>query len=47
MKDFKIFEVIPGTMHKIVYTNPITKESEQCQFTSSEDLKEFACIDLK
>ena len=44
---FKIFEVVPGTMHKIVYTNPITKESEQWHFTSSKDLEEFAYIDLK
>ena len=34
----KIYPILPGTLYKVVYTNPVTKEKQQWQFSSSDDL---------
>ena len=44
---FKIFPMDPETLYKIVYRNPITKDTEQWEFTSSAELEKFASITYK
>ena len=44
---FKVFPINPGTLYKIVYKNPITKDIEQWEFTSSAELEKFASITYK
>jgi hypothetical protein len=44
---YKIFPILPETLYKVVYTNPVTKEIEQWEFSSSDELHEIARITLK
>lgn len=36
----KIYPVLPETLYKVVYTNPVTKEKQEWEFSSSDDLFE-------
>jgi hypothetical protein len=44
---YKIFPILPETLYKVVYTNPVTKQIEQWEFSSSDELYEIARITFK
>lgn len=43
---YKIFEIKPETLYKIIYKNPVKNIVEEWQFSSSEQLKDIATIKL-
>lgn len=44
---YKIFPVLPETLYKVVYTNPVSNQVEQWEFSSSDELSEIARITFK
>ncbi len=44
---YKVFDIIPETLYKIVYINPITGNTEKWEFSSSDELKNIAKLELR
>ena len=44
---YKIFDIIPETLYKLIYINPITGNKEKWEFSSSSELKNIAKLELR
>jgi hypothetical protein len=44
---YKTFNIIPETLYKVIYINPITGSMENWQFSSSNELKNIAKLELR
>jgi hypothetical protein len=44
---YKIFDIKPETLYKIIYVNPIIGNVEKWEFLSSNELKNIAKLELK
>lgn len=44
---YKIFDIIPETFYKVIYINPITGNTEKWEFSSSDELKNIAKLELR
>lgn len=44
---YKTFNIIPETLYKVIYINPITGSMENWEFSSSNELKNIAKLELR
>jgi hypothetical protein len=44
---YKIFDILPETLYKIIYINPIKGNMEKWEFSSSNELKNIAKLELR
>jgi hypothetical protein len=44
---YKIFNIIPETLYKVIYINPITGSMENWEFSSPNELKNIAKLELR